>query len=147
MADTRCKQHPAVLHACRAERQSGTLHPLQKILNSRPLAHQLRLTYACMLCLLQALVREGMWQSRPTNNDGLAANFLFLEDNMQDVDTFKGVETAVRTGTVPANMGRRLHFLPRQRLLPAALQNTFVWSGELWTLQLPKQTLLLCYAT
>ena len=63
----------------------------------------MRLTYACMLCLLQVLVREGMWQSRPTNSDGLAANFLFLEDNMQDMDTFKGVETAVRPGAVPAN--------------------------------------------
>ena len=111
-------------------------------MHSKPLAHQLRLTFACMLSLLQALVREGMWQSRPTNTDGLAANFLFLEDNMQDVDTFKGVATTVRTGTVPANMSRRLHFLSRQRLLPAALQNTSLWSGELETLQLPKQTLL-----
>ena len=37
-----------------------------------------------------------MWQSRPTNSDGLAANFLFLESNMQETDTFKGVETVVR---------------------------------------------------
>ena len=70
----------------------------------RPLAHELRLTYACVLCSLQALVRDGMWQSKPANSDRLAANFLFLEDNMQDVDVFKGVETVVRQGTVPANM-------------------------------------------
>lgn len=29
-AGVQCSQHPAVLHACRAERQSGSLHPVQK---------------------------------------------------------------------------------------------------------------------
>ena len=52
-----------------------------------------------MLCWLQGLVREGMWQSRPTNSDGLAAKFLFVEDNMRDVDALKGVEIAVGHGT------------------------------------------------
>lgn len=61
-------------------------------------------------------------QAHPTSSDGLAANFLFLEDNMQDVDTFTGVKTAVRQGTVTANMIWMLRLLPTQRLLPAALQ-------------------------
>ena len=73
---------------------------LQSLMTCRLLAHKLRLTHACVLCWLQALVREGMWQSRPTNSDGLAANFVFLKDNMQDMDTFRGVETAVR-GSCP----------------------------------------------
>lgn len=94
----------------------------KRVMTCRLLAQELRLTNACMLCWLQALVREGMWQSRPTNSDGLAANFLFLEDNMQDVDTFTGVKTAVRQGTVTANMMWMLRLLPTQRLLPAALQ-------------------------
>ena len=92
-----------------------------------------------------------MWQSRPTNSDDLAATFLFVEDNMQDVDTFKGVETAVRQGTVSANMSWVPHFLPGQRLRPAALQTAFSWSGSFGAWQLPilptTYCCWLCYAT
>ena len=50
-----------------------------------------RLAFAC----LQAQVKQGMWETTPSNSEALVANFVFDKDHIQDVDTYKAVGTAV----------------------------------------------------